>query len=145
MEVKELITGKKYKCSCFKYENVTLESIDVVFPGQGASVTVKYRNNFYSVGASNLFPTDKRHPLEPYKVGPVYLSREEMEEICNSEKYIVSGCKIYQINFSAAQNDFTYQCIYTTMDNLTRRGRFYTMDGATVNRLLGFDLLRVPA
>lgn len=145
MKINDLTVGEKYKCSCFKYARVTLDSIGETYADGSTSVSVLYRGMFYRVSADNLFPADKRHPLEPYKVGTVELSRAEMADLCDNEKYIVSGRKIYQINYSAAQNDYTYQCLYTTLDSMTGRGRFYKMTAAEVNYQLGFDLLRVNA
>lgn len=80
------------------------------------------------------------------KIGPVELYVEDVQKMLEENKYIVTYTKIYQIHFSQAQNRFYGSCIYTYDrkggPGMTRRGRFYALPAAEVNRLVGCNLIR---
>jgi hypothetical protein len=78
------------------------------------------------------------------KVGRVELSREEVEELQETNRvYIVAFRDVYQINHSNAQGCAFATKIYTKYNDLplTARGRFFAMDAKGVNNLIGFKLL----
>lgn len=74
------------------------------------------------------------------KIGTVELTEEEAYKMYEEGKYIVTYSKIYQLFYSAAQKRVYGQQIYS-QKGLARRGRFYSMDGETVNHILGFNLV----
>lgn len=74
------------------------------------------------------------------KIGNVELTPEEAEKYYSDGKYIVTYSKIYQLFYSAAQKTVYGQAIFTQA-GMTRRGRFFAMDGETVNHLVGFNLV----
>lgn len=78
--------------------------------------------------------------MEIIKIGSVELTKEEAEKMYQEGKYIVTYSKIYQLYYSAAQQKVYGRQIYS-QKGLARRGRFYSMDGQTVNHILGFDLV----
>lgn len=75
------------------------------------------------------------------KIGNVELTEKEAEEALG--KYIVTYRKIYEVRYSV-NGGYYGTIVYTYPEKecgLTRRGRYYVMDAATVNHILGFKLL----
>ena len=74
------------------------------------------------------------------KIGTVELTADEAFRLYENHKYIVTYSKIYQLFYSQAQ-----QCVYGRpiyeSPGLARRGRFHTLTGAEINRLLGVQLV----
>ena len=78
------------------------------------------------------------------KIGSVTLFPEEAEEVYQDGKYIVTGTKIYQVNYSNAQQKYYGQQIYANPkgQRLTRRDRYYVYTAEQVNHLLGVDWVK---
>lgn len=74
------------------------------------------------------------------KAGSVELTEAEAFQIYEKNKYIVSYSGIFQPFYSNAQRT-TYFNKISNIKGLARRGRFYIMDGATINHILGYKLL----
>lgn len=79
--------------------------------------------------------------MQIVKIGSVELTPDEAEKYYSEGKYIVTyGC-IYQLFYSTAQKRVYGQVIHRSK-GMTRRGRFFAMDAATVNHLVGFNLVK---
>ena len=74
------------------------------------------------------------------KIGTVELTEKEAYRMYQEGKYTVTYSKIYQLFYSVTQKRVYGQQIYS-QNGLAKRGRFYSMDGETVNHILGFDLV----
>lgn len=74
------------------------------------------------------------------RIGGIELTPQEAERYYREGKYLVNYGGVYQLHYSAAQKRVYGQKIYTGR-GLARRGRFFAMDGATVNHLLGYNLV----
>ena len=74
------------------------------------------------------------------RIGGVELYESEALKLYQEEKYIVTYSRIYQLFYSAAQKTVYGQEIYH-QKGMTRRGRFYAMDGKSVNDLVGYSLV----
>lgn len=78
------------------------------------------------------------------RIGAVELAEEEAFKIYEEGKLIVTYSKIYQLFYSRPYGGVYGQPIYSRPmrgQGLAKRGGFYIMDGAEVNRLLGFRLV----
>ena len=80
---------------------------------------------------------------EVVKIGNVDLFPEEAAEAYERGLYIVAFRRVYQVNYSAAQGRYYGQEVYYSADSLplTRRGRYFSMSAAEVNRLIGHELM----
>ena len=74
------------------------------------------------------------------KVGSVELTEKDAFRIYEEKKYIVTSTAIYQPHFSQAQNAVYFSKVFT-VKGMVRRGRFYTLTAAQINRILGEELL----
>ena len=79
--------------------------------------------------------------MDIVRIGTVELTKEAAEKLYSEGKYIVSNSKIYQLHYSQAQKRVYGSVIYRSKGSMTGRGRFYAMDGATVNSLVGYNLV----
>lgn len=77
------------------------------------------------------------------KVATVELTRGEAERIHAAGLFVVNGRGVWQIDYSTAQNTFCGRLIVHAA-GLTKRGRFYVMDAAAVNKLLGAEIVGAP-
>jgi hypothetical protein len=76
------------------------------------------------------------------KAGFVELTEEEAFYIYQSGKYVVSYSGIYQPHYSNAQKTVYFSKV-CSQKGLARHGRFYVLDAAFINKLLGYELLNV--
>lgn len=74
------------------------------------------------------------------KAGRVELTKEEAFNIYDSKKYIATSYGVFQPHYSQAQ-----QAVYFTqilqVKGIARKGRFYTLTGDEINRILGREHL----
>lgn len=64
----------------------------------------------------------------------------DIERAYNSKKYIVAYKSVYQPYYSAAQGHYYAREIYRNPDGpFTRAGRFFHLNAAAVNHLIGFN------
>ena len=73
-------------------------------------------------------------------IGGVELSLKEVEEIYKNGLYIVTFGGIWQVNYSIPQKQYYGHMIVKEKD-IVSRGRFYTMSGKAINKILGKDIL----
>lgn len=73
-------------------------------------------------------------------IGGVELSLKEVEEIYKNGLYIVTFGGIWQVNYSIPQKQY-YGHMIVKEKGLVSRGRFYTMSGKAINKILGKDIL----
>ena len=73
-------------------------------------------------------------------IGGVELSLKEVEEIYKNGLYIVTFGGIWQVNYSIPQKQY-YGHMIVKEKVLVSRGRFYTMSGKAINKILGKDIL----
>lgn len=79
------------------------------------------------------------------KIGRVELLESDAQKMYEENKYIVTYSAIYQLFYSVNAGIYghkIYQVPTKGKGGLTRRGRFYAMDGKTVNHVLGFNLVK---
>jgi hypothetical protein len=74
------------------------------------------------------------------KIGNVELTEDTAIRLYEEHKYIVTYSKIYALHWSNAQQGVYGTEIYKST-GLTRKGRFFAMDAASINHILGFKLL----
>ena len=74
------------------------------------------------------------------KIGSVEVTEQEAFSLYEQGKYIVTYSMIYQLHYSAAQKRVYGTVIYRS-PGMARRGRFYAIDGKSVNRLVGSMLV----
>ena len=74
------------------------------------------------------------------KAGSVELTEKEAFRIYEEKKYIVTSTAIYQPHFSQPQSAVYFSKVFT-VKGMARRGRFYTLTAAQINRILGEELL----
>jgi hypothetical protein len=65
----------------------------------------------------------------------------DIKKAYHGKKYIVAFKSVYQPHFSASQGQYYAREVYHSSQPLTRPGRFYHMDAAAVNHLIGHELL----
>jgi len=75
------------------------------------------------------------------RIGNVELTESQVRDIYESDRYIVTYSRVYQVFYSQAQCRFYGVELYR-QPGMARRGRFHIMTAAAVNHLLGFDLVR---
>lgn len=89
--------------------------------------------------------TARQNNLKTAKIGRVELYQQEINEYLEAGKiFIVQYRKIYQIVHVNYKPEFIPYCgklVYTSPDNLTRRGRYFALTAKEVNKLIGFNLL----
>lgn len=73
-------------------------------------------------------------------IGGVELSLKEVEEIYKNGLYIVTFGGIWQVNYSIPQKQY-YGHIVIKEKGIVARGRFYTMTGKAINKILGKNIL----
>ncbi len=80
------------------------------------------------------------------KIGSVELTEAEAARLYADGKYILTYSKVYQIHYSAAQDIYYGTVVYSKPTRggcgFTRRGRFFAMDAAEINKVIGVELLR---
>lgn len=79
--------------------------------------------------------------MDIVKIGNVEFLPQEAAEMYEKGLFVVAFRRVYQVNYSAAQNRYYGQEVYCSAEPLTRRGRFFRMTGAAVNHLIGYELL----
>lgn len=72
--------------------------------------------------------------------GTSQLTQAEVQGIYEQDKFVVNYGGVYQPHYSQAQKQFYFSKICTTK-GLAKRGRFYILDGAFINKLLGYTLI----
>ena len=75
-----------------------------------------------------------------YTIGRTEITESDAWKIYEAGKYILNYSGVWQICYSQAQRRFYGMNVYNHK-GMARRGRFYTLTGAEVNRLVGFNLL----
>lgn len=73
-------------------------------------------------------------------IGGVELSLKEVEEIYNNGLYIVTYGGVWQVNYSSAQRRYYGQMVVKEK-GIASRGRYYTMAGEAINKILGKEIL----
>lgn len=73
-------------------------------------------------------------------IGGVELSLKEVEEIYKNGLYIVTFGGVWQVNYSIPQKQY-YGHMIVKEKGIASRGRFYTMSGKAINKILGKDIL----
>jgi hypothetical protein len=80
------------------------------------------------------------------KIGPVELKESEFARLYSERKYIVTYGAIFQIHFSQAQGAYYGLKVHskTTTGGVgfAPRGRFLTLTGAEVNKIVGAEILK---
>lgn len=109
-------------------------------------VSVSYKNNYYCVSLNQLYETSERYPGEPWRIGSVEFTEEEIQEHYNNHEFIVTSTAIYQIMYSQAQKSFYGNKLYTAYhgERLAGRGKYYVMKAAQANKLIGYNLFVDP-
>lgn len=74
------------------------------------------------------------------KAGTTELTEAEAKSIHEQEKFVVNYSGVFQPHYSQAQNQFYFSKI-CNVKGLAKRGRFYILDGAFINKLLGYTLI----
>lgn len=74
------------------------------------------------------------------KAGSVELTEKEAFRIYDEKKYIATSTAVYQPHYSQAQNAVYFSKVLT-VKGIARRGRFYTMTAAQINRILDKEIL----
>lgn len=67
------------------------------------------------------------------------------EQYNEGNRYVIRGRSVYQINWSNAQNKIVLQKLYTKPLGgvpLANPGRYHTLNGVYVNKIVGFDLVK---
>lgn len=77
--------------------------------------------------------------MEIFKIGPVELTEEEVQEFYAEKKYICTYSAIYQIMYSQAQKRFYGSKLFSM--GLAGRGSFYALTAKEINRHFQKDLL----
>lgn len=73
------------------------------------------------------------------RIGTVELTEQEAQQYYDDGKYIVTYSKIYKLVRTARNPEIHGHVVYTAK-GMTRRGRFFAMDAATVNHLVGQNI-----
>lgn len=81
-------------------------------------------------------------------IGTVTLPESEVAHYYESGLYLVMYTKVYQLFYTAASRQYYGQMVFHLprekgQPGLVKRGRYKAMTAEQVNRLIGFDLLRV--
>ena len=79
-----------------------------------------------------------------YKIGPVGLTEAQAREIMDQGRYIVTYSSVYQIHYSPNAGYYGQKLHQRPQKGgigYARRGRFYALRGADVNRLVGARLV----
>ena len=75
------------------------------------------------------------------RIGTVELYESEAKRLYDERKYIVTYSRIYQLNYGGRPYPHVYGHEIYASRGMTRRGRFFALPGAEVNRLVGFPLV----
>lgn len=73
-------------------------------------------------------------------IGGVELSLKEVEEIYKNGLYIVTYGGVWQVNYSVAQRKY-YGHMVVIEKGIASPGRYYTMTGKAINKILGKEIL----
>lgn len=75
-----------------------------------------------------------------FVIGGVKLSLIEVEEIYNNGLYIVTYGGVWQVNYSSAQKQYYGQMVIKEK-GIAPRGRYSTMTGKAINKIIGKTIL----
>lgn len=75
-----------------------------------------------------------------FVIGGVKLSLIEVEEIYNNGLYVVTYGGVWQVNYSSAQRQYYGQMVIKEK-GIAPRGRYSTMTGKAINKILGKTIL----
>lgn len=75
-----------------------------------------------------------------FVIGSVKLSLKEVEEIYNNGLYVVTYGGVWQVNYSSAQRQY-YGLMVVKEKGIASPGRYYTMTGKAINKILEKDIL----
>lgn len=74
------------------------------------------------------------------KAGTTELTEADVKSIHEQNKFVVNYSGVFQPHYSEAQKQFYFSKI-CSVKGISKRGRFYVLDGAYINKLLGYTLI----